>query len=1359
MKRSKLTKLGSLFLGLSMALGVGAFIGGKKVRETKAENGTAVYTTNTTSSLTVSGNPTGSSHTFNTNGMLNSGAIQLAGNKGEKNYTLTLSGYTGLKITGLTISAKSNASAGNGSLTFVAGSTTLASSNGYKTFNDSFWNGAWSSSAVDCSIALSNNSYTIQSNENVVLTIANTVNSIYIFSVKVDWETSNTSTDDDDDDTTGTDYSLVTSIGELDTSSNFIMVGINGTDYVAMQAYASGNNCKAVVVPSPSSNTISLVGNEGNALLKFGGSASSGWTIFDGTYYLYAAGGTSNNYMKGVANATNDNAKWTISIASDGKATVITKDSAVTKNTIRYNSTSDLFSCYASGQSDIYFYKEVSQITGDVEVTDVSLDQNSINLLTTDSPVQLVATVEPSNATNKNVSWESSNESVATVVDGLVTPVGVGSATITVTTEDQSKTAECVVNVTTPILVTGVTLDTNSLTFEVGDEPVALIATVTPSDANDKTITWSSSNDAVATVVDGLVTPVGQGSATITVTTHDGSKTAECAVTVNPSSKLEASIVFKNEGYANQEAIDTFDIGSNISGSTVGGKYYTTGQALRIYGGKSMLISAKAGYIITKIVLTFSTGEDSNTISTDVGNYANGTWTGENTSVTFTIGGTSGHRRIASITVFYKEDLSPSINIVGDSISGIVGNTGKLTIETAHMENSEITFSSNNDNIVTVDDEGNYSLVGVGCTTIDVLALYNEEYYQDSVDVNVSGSVTVAKAIALGELLENGETTIYEVTLTGVVSNLNKTGHSFSLIDSTGTLYIYGLYDSDNLYDDIVNEATITVTGNLKVHYSTLQVTITELSNLILPDVSVTGVSLDKTEITLNEGRTQTLTATIEPDNALDKELVWSSSNDLVATVDQTGKVTGVSAGTATITVTTHDGGYTATCTVEVTKGISLEGSYRLLEETEDALDGNYLLVYECVVDDETEYRVFNGLDAASNYVVGELDDSGDIIYDSSMAVVTIASVNGGYSLKINGTDKDGMYISGTSGSNGTNYGSNPVANTITFNDDESNSVTMLCNSTSFRYNATSGQDRFRYFKVATTGASYVCPKLYKLVEDTPDTPTLTAGRYYIMSADGNYGLSGQPYVNGNSPDAINLTTGNELKAFDVAIENGEYGFSVHPQGGGTCSLVYNATYVSGSPEYIRVTDGHVGEHCTWILEPVSGGFIMKINSVGTTMRYLGLFENSKWYGYTDRTQATVVKFVEEGSLAKGIANSILDNVTCDNGVTPPSVEAWDAVAAEYANLTIAYEKGLLTDSSTVTEIQEALAKYDYIVAKYGSSTYADFLDRGPTSPARYGLSLGLDELKDSTWIVAVVAIAGLTAIGGCFFYRKRKQY
>lgn len=83
--------------------------------------------------------------------------------------------------------------------------------------------------------------------------------------------------------------------------------------------------------------------------------------------------------------------------------------------------------------------------------------------------------------------------------------------------------------------------------------------------------------------------------------------------------------------------------------------------------------------------------------------------------------------------------------------------------------------------------------------------------------------------------------------------------------------------------------------------------------------IAVTGVSLDNTTLSLETGKTGTLKATVAPDNATNKSVSWSSDNTDVATVDSSGKVTAVKAGTAKITVKTTDGAKTAVCTITVT--------------------------------------------------------------------------------------------------------------------------------------------------------------------------------------------------------------------------------------------------------------------------------------------------------------------------------------------------------------------------------------------------------------------------------------------------------
>ena len=164
-----------------------------------------------------------------------------------------------------------------------------------------------------------------------------------------------------------------------------------------------------------------------------------------------------------------------------------------------------------------------------VEVASVTLDKTEATLTEAGATVTLVATVAPVNATNKTVTWGSSNTEVATVdANGVVTAVADGKATITATVGD--KTATCEVTVAIVVPVTGVTLDKTEATLTEAGATVTLVATVAPENATDKTVTWSTSDDKVATVVDGVVTAVANGKATITA--KAGEKTATCEVTV-----------------------------------------------------------------------------------------------------------------------------------------------------------------------------------------------------------------------------------------------------------------------------------------------------------------------------------------------------------------------------------------------------------------------------------------------------------------------------------------------------------------------------------------------------------------------------------------------------------------------------------------------------------------------------------------------------------------------------------------------------------------------------------------------------------------------------------------------------------
>lgn len=164
-----------------------------------------------------------------------------------------------------------------------------------------------------------------------------------------------------------------------------------------------------------------------------------------------------------------------------------------------------------------------------VHVTSVSLDQSALNLAKGDVK-QLVASVLPENAANKSLKWESSKPDVATVSDnGQVKAISSGSAIIKVSSMDGNHQATCTVTVTVP--VSSISLNKTSLNLAV-NATYKLIATINPSDASNKEVTWETSDPTIATVSDGMVSSIKAGAVTISVTTRDGNKTATCTVTI-----------------------------------------------------------------------------------------------------------------------------------------------------------------------------------------------------------------------------------------------------------------------------------------------------------------------------------------------------------------------------------------------------------------------------------------------------------------------------------------------------------------------------------------------------------------------------------------------------------------------------------------------------------------------------------------------------------------------------------------------------------------------------------------------------------------------------------------------------------
>ena len=278
---------------------------------------------------------------------------------------------------------------------------------------------------------------------------------------------------DDDADT----WTLVKNVNDL-AAGDQVVIAASSYNYALSTTQNSNNRGQAVVTKNGETITF---GNDVQVLTLQTGNVNGTLAFYTGNGYLHAAS-SSSNYLRTETTLSN-NSSWTITITNTGIAT-IKAQGTYTKNWLRYNSSSSIFSCYSSGQGDVSIYKKGGSGGGGstpdpdpIPVTSVSLDK-TLHTMNEGEIVTLTATVLPANADDPSVSWESDNEAVAKVNDnGDVTAVSPGNATITVTTTDGGHTATCTITVNALPTVEGTwTLVTDAANLKAGDRIVIAAA-------------------------------------------------------------------------------------------------------------------------------------------------------------------------------------------------------------------------------------------------------------------------------------------------------------------------------------------------------------------------------------------------------------------------------------------------------------------------------------------------------------------------------------------------------------------------------------------------------------------------------------------------------------------------------------------------------------------------------------------------------------------------------------------------------------------------------------------------------------------------------------------------------------------
>jgi uncharacterized protein YjdB len=522
-------------------------------------------------------------------------------------------------------------------------------------------------------------------------------------------------------------------------------------------------------------------------------------------------------------------------------------------------------SCWDDPASDDYIYK-------------IDLDKTQASL-PVGGTVQLTATIYPSTAKYTMLKWFSDDESVAMVgADGLVRGVGPGLTIIRINDiRNRIYPTTCAIAVyAVSVPVTGVSIDKSETTVSVNGSE-RLNHTVEPSNATNKNVTWSSNDASIVTVDNnGNITGIAAGSATITLTSEDGGFTSSCVVTVI------------------NEAIPVTGLSLNKTAVTVS-----------VNGTEQLVATVAPENATNKNVTWSSNAADVATVSSE------GVITGI-AAGTATVTATSEDGGFTSSSVITVQEAV--IPVTGVSLSKTVltvsvNGTEQLsaTVAPENATNKNVTWSSNAADVATVDAEG--LITGIATGTATVTATSEDGGFTSSCVVTVQEAVIPVTGVSLNTTVltisvnetEQLEATVAPANATNKIVTWNSNATDVATVDADGL--ITG-----------VSAGTATVTATSEDGGFAVSCVIT-VQNAAIP---VTGVSLDKTAIDLYIGDVEQLSATVVPDNATNTNVTWSSSAPTVATVGDDGVVTGVSAGTATVTATSNDGDFTATCTVTV---------------------------------------------------------------------------------------------------------------------------------------------------------------------------------------------------------------------------------------------------------------------------------------------------------------------------------------------------------------------------------------------------------------------------------------------------------
>ncbi|MDR1564016.1 MAG: Ig-like domain-containing protein, partial [Oscillospiraceae bacterium] len=672
-----------------------------------------------------------------------------------------------------------------------------------------------------------------------------------------------------------------------------------------------------------------------------------------------------------------------------------------------------------------------------VDPTGVTIAGAATRTINVGDELQLDITVAPTDATIKTLALSiSNNEIVSVSAAGKVKGLKAGTAAITVKTVN-GKTAKVTITVNN-VPPKSITLRASATTIGLG-ETSQITASILPANTTIKTLTWSSSNTAVATVdSNGKVTGLRPGTIRITASTaaNNGNiknyidirvtgtlptgisiaganprtltidTSTKLSATITPSTATNKTVTWSSDN----TAIATVDSNGNVYAKAVGETYIKATSFVSTVNTKIKLvvspIQAQSLAFINPPATIGATESEVLQVAFTPANTTNKnlTWSSSNTSVarvdsTGSVTGLSMGTAMITAKASNNVTISTVIEIVEikpyymdllneNPISLAPGSVVQLLVQfyPENTSNKGVTWKTNKPTTATVDENGLLTIIGAtGTATITCTAdatTASGGTLKKSIAVNIESFPPTAIQITNGDSsLFPGETLALDVAFTPAYTNIksltwSSSNEAAATVDSAGVITAVG--------EGIANITALSSNGLS----STAAITVT-----IPPNTPVQSLSINKTELstTLKVGEEQALSTVILPVYATDKAVIWSSDNQSVLTVDQGGRVQAVGKGKANITVKTADEQHEDT--IELT--VVVMPAQILISGRESIDIGEELELYAAVLPENADF----------NSITWSIDKPELLSYDSETglftglgegtAVITASTANG----------------------------------------------------------------------------------------------------------------------------------------------------------------------------------------------------------------------------------------------------------------------------------------------------------------------------------------------------------------------------